>query len=148
MIPVVQVILALAGTLFTGKILTILGLSAPSGAAGTEGRAYVMSDHPAARAPTAPGAPAAPPAPAAPGTGTAPSAPPVKQIVADTVRSPWSVWGIAALCLTLPLAVSQFRAAAREASDGASSIYREGRSAYSRVDNADDFTGNKARRRR
>lgn len=140
------ILLALAAGLFGPGVLKLLGLSAPSGDTGTTGRVYVLPDHPAAvtATPAAPTTPAAPAAPAAP--GTAPAAPPVKQIAADIVRQPWTVWGLAFAGLTLPLVISQLRAAAHEAGSSAADVYNEGRRVYKRSENADEYTDNKSRR--
>lgn len=150
MIPIVQVILALAGVLFGGKLTGMLGLTPPpANDRSTEGRVYVMSDHPAAAAGVgtvpapATGGPAAPPAP-----GTAPNSPTVKSITQDVVRQPWTVWGLAFAGLTLPLVISQLRAATHEAASGARTVYDEGRSVYTRVDRADDYVQNRSRAKR
>lgn len=143
---VAQIVFALAAAVLGGNVAKLLGLSAPTGDTGSTGRVYVMSDHPAAVA-AAPTAPTAPAAPAAPGTsGSAPAAPPVKQIAADIVRQPWTVWGLAFAGLTLPLVISQLRAAAHEAGSSAADVYNEGRRVYKRSENADDYAENKSRR--
>ncbi|MFB9994481.1 hypothetical protein ACFFLM_21220 [Deinococcus oregonensis] len=144
MIPLVQIIFAVVSSIFGAKILGFLNLPKPDSI--PEGRMYVLPDHPAAQSN---GAMPVPNSPTAPGTpGTTPAAPPAKQIVADAIRQPWTIWGLAALGLTLPLVVSQFRAAAHEAGSAGRSVYNEGRSAYKRVDDADNYTQNKSRARR
>lgn len=155
MIPLVQVILALAGTLLGPQVLQRIGLLAPpANDNSTTGRVYVMPDHPSA--PPAPGAPAG----TTPSTGTgsttpstgsgsttpstgstAPSAPPVKQIVADAVRQPWALFGIGLILAVAPLTISQLRATGHDLADGTRGVYAEGQRKYRRIDNADDYTG-------
>lgn len=148
-LPAVQIILALWGVLVSGKLLGIIGVTPPPASDNsTQGSVYVLSDHPAAAGgvvatPVVGGTVAPTPDPAKPAP-----APSVKQIASDTVNQPWSMWGLAALMLTAPLFIAQVRAGAHEAAGSARSVYEEGRSAYKRVDQADDYTGNRSRRKR
>lgn len=149
LIPAVQIIVALWGVIVSGKLLGIIGLSPPpANDQSTQGTVYVLSDHPSAAGgvvatPVLAGtvAPTADPAKPDP-------APSVKEIMSDTVNQPWSMWGLAALMLTAPLFIAQVRAGAHEAAGSARSVYNESQSVYRRVDQADDYTANRSRRRR
>lgn len=148
MIPLVQMVLALAGVLLSPQILRQLGLLPPAGNDNsTTGKVFVLPDHPAlaglmGAVPTlpgtpAPGAPAAPAAPTAP--GTLPPAPSMKQILADAVRNPWALAaGGIALAAFVP-ALAQVRAAGWDIAGGVRSVYDEGRAGASRLNNADDY---------
>lgn len=141
MIPLVQMVLALAGVLLSPQVLRQLGLLPPAGNdSSTTGKVYVLPDHPAASAPTASPVPTAPGAPAAPAApGTLPPAPSYKQILADAVRNPWALAaGGIALFAFVP-AMAQLRAAGWDIAGATRSVYDEGRAANSRLHNADDY---------
>ena len=119
MIPLVQVILAIVGSVFGAKIMNLFGSAAPASGPGVGGSVSVLSDHPAAQA-----------APASPASTTATGAakpPPLKQIISDTVNQPYSVWGLAALGLVAVPLFGQFRAFFHEAGSAAGDVYSEGK---------------------
>ncbi|MEF2280378.1 hypothetical protein V3W47_18955 [Deinococcus sp. YIM 134068] len=150
MIPAAQLILSLAVTLFGSKILGLLNLTPPSSSASSEGRVYVMADHPAATATNSTTTATTPTTGTTSGTtsGTTATSPTVKEIAADVARQPWSIWGVAALCLAAPLLIAQVRAGGHEVAGGLRSVYDEGQNVYRRVDRADDYVGNRSRRNR
>lgn len=115
MIPLVQIILSLVGSLFGAKLLGLFKIDpAATGGANVPASVSVLSDHPAAAAsPTAP-SPTKTPAPA------------LKQIISDTVNQPYSVWGLAALGLVAVPFIGQLRAAGHEIGGAAGDVYREG----------------------
>lgn len=146
MIPAAQLILSIAVSIFGAKVLGLLGIQAPSTPDdSTGGRVLVMQDHPAAQAPSA--------TPTTGGTGTAPAtsgpkSPGVKDLAGKALDNGWVTWGLAAVLFALPLAISQTRAGLAEAGAAGASIYNEGKAGYRRIDEADDYTANKARTRR
>ena len=103
MIPLVQIIVALVGSIFSAKLLNIFGTTPPANAGSVPASVSVLSDHPAA---------ASSPTGAAPATRQ--PAPALKQIVSDAVNQPYSVWGLAALALVAVPLIGQFRAAGHE----------------------------------
>lgn len=144
MIPLVQMVVALAGVILSPQVLRQLGLLPPAGNdSSTTGRVYVMPDHPAAAAPTSspvptvPATPGTPAAPAAP--GTLPQAPSFKQILADAVRNPWALAAGGVTLFAFVPAMAQLRAAGWDIAGATRSVYDEGRAANSRLNNADDY---------
>jgi len=120
-IPLVQIILTLVGSLFSAKVLNIFGTNPPASASNVNGSVSVLSDHPAATA-----AAATAPASVAVSAVTQ-KAPALKQIVSDTVNQPYSVWGLAALGLVAVPLFGQFRAFFHEAGTAAGDVYNEGK---------------------
>lgn len=151
MIPLVQLIVALAGVVFAPGVLRSLGLNPlPMNDTSTQGTVTVLSDHPAARVATSPAAPA-PGTPAVPGTPapapTQPKSPGVKDLAGKALDNGWVAWAVVGGLFAFPLAMSQFRAFMGDVKDTGGSVYRESQNAYKRVDNADDYTGLEKHRR-
>lgn len=156
MIPAVQLILAIMGSIFGAKVLGLLGLQGPpANDQSTTGRVYVMPDHPAAT--TTATTPTAPAPSTSGGSGsntgttagtTAPKDPGVKTLIGKALDNGWVTWGVAAVMFTAPLFISQGRAAFADARDAGREVVDTAQSGYRRVDNADDYTGLKPGRRR
>ncbi|GEM45317.1 hypothetical protein [Deinococcus cellulosilyticus] len=49
------------------------------------------------------------------------------EVAKDAVNNPWSMWGLAIVLFTGAVLVKQFRGAGRDAADGVSAVYNEGK---------------------